>query len=213
MHPRCAVAALALSALTPLAAAQERLHTVYEHDFESAVGGEWSTSVTAATSGFTSFLGRFSNTSVRLTLHSLEVGALHSFSFDFLAIDSWDGDDARWGRDVFGVRINGQTVLEESFSNTPAFAQSYDGDPDIRYVNLGFASSNDAIYRAMTFEFLALSQTLTVDFFATGLQHISDESWGIDNVRLSSLSVPPAPSAALALIALGGGGRRERRRR
>lgn len=210
MTLRGAIGALAACGIAAAACAEDNFETVYAQDFESSVGAEWSSTVTGATAGFTRFLGRFSNATLRLTLGGVEIGALHTFSFDFLAIDSWDGDDERWGRDVMGLRMNGETIFEESFSNTPSFAQSYEGTPDVRWVDLGFGTANDAIYREMSFEFVAESSTMTFDFFAQGLQHIDDESWGIDNVALRKLAVPGPATGAAALLGLAAMGRRRR---
>ena len=49
-------------------------------------------------------------------------------------------------------------------------------------VNLGFNSYADAVYRNVTLSFTAGGPTSTIAFSDGGLQDISDESWGLDNV-------------------------------
>jgi hypothetical protein len=58
---------------------------------------------------------------------------------------------------------------------------------DVRVVNqgsrdLGFGGYNDAVYRNVTVNFTAGSSNAVIRFSDGGLQVISDESWGIDNV-------------------------------
>ena len=58
---------------------------------------------------------------------------------------------------------------------------------DVRVVNtgardLGFSSYNDAIYRQVTLSFTPGASTATIRFADEGLEGISNESWGLDNV-------------------------------
>ena len=61
---------------------------------------------------------------------------------------------------------------------------------DVRVANtgnrdLGFSSYNDAIYRQVTRTFTAGSDTAVIRFADGGLEGLSNESWGLDNVRVS----------------------------
>ena len=51
--------------------------------------------------------------------------------------------------------------------------------------NLGYASYNDALYRGMTVQFTAQASNSSINFADAGLEGISNESWGIDNVSVS----------------------------
>lgn len=136
----------------------------------------------------------------------------YELSFDFYAIDSWDGDDTRYGPDRFEVLINGESRFNESFANQHEY-QSY-AQPTVGPVHLGYnTTAKDSIYRAITIPFTidAASTDIVFDFQAIGLQSIYDESWGIDNVRMS-YDLVPAPAGA-GLMALGGLGLARRRRR
>ncbi len=53
------------------------------------------------------------------------------------------------------------------------------------YRNLGFSSHPDAIYRSITLSFTAAATGSTIRFSDGGLQSIDDESWGLDNVRVT----------------------------
>ena len=132
-------------------------------------------------------------------------------SFDFYAIDSWDGDDTRYGPDRFEVRVNGESRFNESFANQHEY-QSF-ARPTVGPVHLGYnTTAKDSIYRAITVPFTidASSTDIVFDFQAIGLQSIYDESWGIDNVRMS-YDIVPAPAGA-GLMALGTLGLTRRRR-
>jgi hypothetical protein len=56
--------------------------------------------------------------------------------------------------------------------------------------NLGFSGHGDALYRAVTLSFTPTAATAVVQFADGGLQEIGDESWGLDNVRVSLGDTP-----------------------
>ncbi|NML45874.1 phosphatase PAP2 family protein [Ramlibacter sp. G-1-2-2] len=61
---------------------------------------------------------------------------------------------------------------------------------NVRVVNVGtrnvaFGGQADSVYRDVTVTFTAGGPTATVRFADTGLEDIGNESWGLDNVRLS----------------------------
>ncbi len=55
-------------------------------------------------------------------------------------------------------------------------------------VNLGYSGHTDAIYRTVTIPFTASGASTAIRFADGGLQDVSDESWGIDNVRIVRVS-------------------------
>ena len=61
-------------------------------------------------------------------------------------------------------------------------AQTYPGTPAVSGQNYGWSSWNDSIYRRISIAFVASSASTAVRFYDSGLQDLSDESWGIDNV-------------------------------
>lgn len=131
-------------------------------------------------------------------------------TFDFYAIDSWDGMEPNFGVDKFIVRANNTLIFDESFTNQAGNHQSYEGAASVSGVNLGFNSFNDSIYRNMSIDFTVEPGQPIVLLFTDTLNQINnDEAWGIDNVRVS-YTVVPAPSA---LAIFGGVGVLAARRR
>lgn len=155
---------------------------------------------------FTTFNGWQSNTVVDFHLAQAAPVLLadqyveYTLLFDFYAFDSWDGDTPS-GSDRFLVSINDVVKFNESFSNNPAFPQSFRG-PDLPRANYGGRTSwNDAIYRniAITFKAPAIDPKVRILFYDGGLGGYNDESWGIDNFRLSYNVVPTPGAVGLAL--------------
>lgn len=179
----------------------------YFWDFESGeAGAEWSATALSQTQGFSRFLGNFSSRTVALNV-GLEGAVTHELVFDFFAIDSWDGSDSPWGPDYFGVKINGVEQMRYTFSNWNG-PETFPGEALVTGVDLGFATYTDSIYRlSMTFD--AIVGRNTIEFFASGLEPINNESWGLDNVGVRAL---PAPGAAGVLGACGLACLRRRRR-
>lgn len=205
----------AAAAITCALGATAARASSYFTDFESGVGLEWSSTTRSSTASFTNFLGRFANHRVNLTLDTI-AGAEYRLTYDFFAIDSWDGISANWGHDYFNVHVNDEEFFRAAFSNgaNQDWSQTVAGRPTEGGpgVNLGFNGSwSDSIYRGMSVDFLATSSVTTISFFGQGLQGVNDESWGIDNVGVSMLSVPAPGGAALAAcLAFGVAGRRTR---
>ena len=71
-------------------------------------------------------------------------------------------------------------------SSCPDFAQT--GAITVTTIgsqNLGFSSSSDAIYRDLTLSFTATGATTEIFFTDEGLESLSNESWGLDNVTVA----------------------------
>src|SRR5688572_27244449 len=98
-------------AVAAKSAAQTPAPVPYSANFEAGVGAEWSfTNRDASASAFTAFTGRFANAEAQtLSLTGLSSGTAYTVSFDFYAIDSWDG-----GGDQFAVEANGTEVFRYS---------------------------------------------------------------------------------------------------
>jgi MYXO-CTERM domain-containing protein len=169
---------------------------------------------------FTTFNGWQSNTTIDFHVAQATAPTLtgqfieYTLLFDFYAFDSWDGDGPA-GSDRFMVFVNDALKFNESFSNTTN-PQSFRA-PDMPRSNLGGRTSwNDAIYRniALTFSAPLNDPKVRLFFQDSGLGGYNDESWGLDNFRLSYSVVPTPGTAGLtlagaALIA----GRRRRKAR
>lgn len=134
----------------------------------------------------------------------------YTLSFDFYAIDSWDGNDMRYGPDRFEISNGKQKVFSETFGNV--WGQQTYREPDVGRFNMAYGSAADSIYRNITVQFeQQLGEAVKLSFYDLGLQGLSDESWGIDNVQVKYEFVP-AP-ATLPMIAGGGLLALRRRRR
>lgn len=145
-----------------------------------------------------------------LILHDLPIHTSVRLGFVLAVIDSWDGVGATYGPDLFNVTVDGVSIFSQAIVN-------YVPPPDVLLTpsplsNLGFSSYVDSAYDMSldpAFSNIAHSaSTLTIRWFAggPGWQGGNDESWAIDNVRitLSSTAVPEPASLALAALGLAG---------
>lgn len=137
---------------------------------------------------------------------------VYTLTFDLYTIDSWDGLGPQ-GPDYFEVLINSQLKFSETFATGAGLPQSA-RQPDIGPMHLGYNTKwHDAIYRDITIEFTLpeSAQSIAIDFRGRNLQSVNDESWGIDNVRLSHTPIPaPGPILLAGLASLAGATRRRR---
>jgi hypothetical protein len=154
---------------------------------------------------------------VCLSLDSLPYHNWVTVSFDVYVIRSWNGNvisaggNAPLTQDVLAPNVivgpdkwqldaAGQTLLLTTFANYPEHDQAYPGwYPGSSYPSssgaleqntLGYiwdSTPMDAVYR-LSFTFLHNGETLEIDFSGMGLQALSDESWGLDNVRVELLA-------------------------
>lgn len=192
----------------------------------SSAASEWSANkMVVHHSAFSWFMGRYSeNESVTLTLTApppptggggggsgggggggsmppgggeSELYNLFNVTFDLYIIDSWDGYLEPHGPDLFQVFVNGTKLFEESFANQHEY-QSFRA-PDVGPAHMGFNSNYmDSIYRSISIPFtIGTSPTISIKFRSNGLLALYDESWGIDNVRVTYAAVPTPGSAAL----------------
>ena len=136
---------------------------------------------------------------------------LYTVIFDLYALDSWDGSSAFYGPDSFRVVANGAIAFEETIANQ--HTNQTMREPDVGRAQLGYGPYDDSIYRqiAVSFTLPAEDETLAIKFRGVGLQAISDESWGIDNVGVYYDLVPtPGAAAILGAGVLVIAGRRRR---
>ncbi len=205
----------------------------YSNNFQSGIAGpEWShRHVETAPLGGQLFLGQFANDSVSLSLADVRRGEQVNLTFDFLAIRTWDGNDGGGGPgpDIFTVSIDsGPILLASTFSVGDPLSRHRMSYPDVAGVDahpsrwgalyndtLGYTYGPtnfplDATWR-MNFSFIAPADGLTIRFAALGLQDINDESWGLDNVHVSTSTVPTPGGMALTGAGLAALMRRKRR--
>jgi hypothetical protein len=200
---------------------------VYSNDFQSAAGNEWTQTTLQNTPtpypfGPRSFLGEFGNDTISLNLSGLAPHSLLTLSFDLYLIRTWDGSSSGtefdFGNDSFKVAVgNGPVLLDATFSNGNPAGQSYGPAASNPYFtgaaetySLGYVVTDgmpapqvmDSVY-SFSYTFAHTSDQLTLDFSGYGLQAMSDESWGLDNVQVSVVPEPGiAPMLALGMLAL-----------
>ena len=157
------------------------------------------------------------NETVTLTLRDLKPHTLVMVSFDLYVLKSWDGNNPNYGPDRWSLRARGgPTLLDTTFSNNPktgAYDLSLQNYPianstmqtGAAAVNtLGYTFYGDSIYH-LTFTFAHNGDGMALDFSSSMFEGkgTDDESWGLDNVRVSTnADGPVAGSAAAPAIGL-----------
>ncbi len=170
------------------------LVVVYSSDFAAPAPdlALWShPTVTTSQNGSTSFLGEFTNDVVTLTLDMPLAHDILNVSFDLYILKSWDGVN---GPDQWQFSLDGTTYVNASFANTGAL-QSYPQDSGTANnpsrtgafsVNtLGYTFYGDSIYR-FQFSIPHTGSVAELKFRGINLQAASDESWGLNNVVVTT---------------------------
>lgn len=195
---------------------------VYYNDFQTAVGAELTTNGPSAlgidtTPTTRKFLGRddgdpsrgLNNETVTLMLTGLPAHTALAVGLKLFIIQSWDGNSGTFGPDVWQAGHSGSltNLQNTTFAITPP-QQCYPADcpannaartgADEPNGSLGYAGSEDNVYD-LSYAFAHSASTLTVKFTALGLQDISDESWGIDNLSVDITAPVPEPGTMLLL--------------
>ena len=141
------------------------------------------------------------------TMTGLPVGGTLSFSFLFAAIDSWDAGSAVGGPDFLEMTLNGVTVWSSQIGQFPPSSSN----GGVLLATGNFAGNPTFPDSAWDFTNVAGLQNLaysgtsaTWRFFASGAGWIggADESWAVDNFRLTLTTVPEPPPHALLLASL-----------
>ena len=162
-------------------------------DFESGSGGGWSrgavTDGSSSSSKMSKFLGRLGNGQTTEKTFSFNTGGGGELSFKFLRFESWDGE-------TFTVHINGKLVASQSFTynikQTDVSKEIATGFPYTlkslkfsNFVNYDYSHVTDEISEFKVILPKGLS-TLTLKFGAGTNESSGNESWGIDDVKITS---------------------------
>jgi hypothetical protein len=180
-----------------------------------------------------SFLRSATGNTVTLSLTGLPAHDTITLEFLFAAIDSLDGSGVFPAGDFFKIVFDGATLFSESFANAlPSQIQSYVPPAGVelaRHVDLGFTGPGsfytDSAYNLGAdprfANFAHTGSTATIEFFifGEGNQSLDDESWAMDNLRVSVTTLQPTAVPEPASLTLMGAalaaaaGRRLRRRK
>ncbi len=171
---------------------------VSSENFESGATG-WSDNTTETGNAYlTRYLGRHSmegglqNTYKTYSLSGTQNYAV--FTFDMYELDSWDGES-------FRIFVDDTLVYSQSLSAS-AFNSPADGSfgsvtwnvQELTPFNANFAYGtwSDQIYR-YTLTVYSNSSSVKIGFSSTLDQAISDEAWGVDNIKLYEVKAGGTP--------------------
>ena len=157
------------------------------------------------------FLRSATGNTVTLTLTGLPAHDTISLEFLFAAIDSLDGTGVFPAGDFFKIVFDGVTLFSESFANAlPTQIQSYVPPAGVelaRRIDLGFGGPGgpftDSAYnlgadpRFASFAHTGSTATIEFFIFGAGNQPLADESWAMDNLRVSvstQAAIGPIPT-------------------
>ena len=167
--------------------------------------GKWSNDPSARTPSGRNFLGEFAKfDGTSLTVNNLPSHTSATVSFDLFIIRSWDGNNTQDGPDIWELSVAGNPILlRTTFNNSePQFPrnQAYpdvfpggenpgsSGASEVNSLGYRFGDlPSDSVYR-LEFTFPHLDNSLQLNFssYGSGLEFgIEDESWGLDNVKVS----------------------------
>lgn len=236
IYPKSVLALTILAGLglTPCRPVAAQTTTVYSNDFSAGAGSEWSPSTTDTTPGTLAhpadaFLGQFGNQTTTLSLTGLATHSQVTVTFDLYMIRTMDGNGPE-GPDSWTLTENGSTLIATNFATATGLGQTQDfGGPDgsggyltgghyapftgaTEVATLGFLNGSfveDAVF-PLSFTFADASSSLNFNFIGGQNQGIDDESWGLDNVVVKTISSPVPEASTTAsfglLLALGLGG-------
>jgi hypothetical protein len=186
---------------------------VFFSDFEGAIPAEIApgTGVLTPTQGYAT-LGSAGNTfgamflrsptgnTVTMTVTGLAPHTKVSLAFLFAAIDSLDGTGTFPAGDFLRITLDGKQIFRQSFANaTPDQIQDYvppAGGELARHLDLGFQgpggyytdSAYDMGVDPLFHDIPHTASTAVLEFTieGEGVQTLDDESWALDNVRLTT---------------------------
>lgn len=169
-----------------------------------------SSQVYSTVAGFDSQFAR--GTAITVSLNGLPTHTTVGIDFLLAVIDSWDGLTGGFSPDIFEVKVDGTTVFSAGYDIFDAADQSPVRGTQLAYnVPLGFSSNwNDAAYDMASVAALQgiahSASTMSVEFLFANSQGIDDESFAVENLRISvdSVSVPEPSAIALFGLALSG---------
>jgi hypothetical protein len=174
--------------------------TFYSEGFESILGPEWNTSTGELINyNGTSLLGNLAHESISADISNLPPYDSILIEFDLYIFDSWDGQ-----QDQFQVKINNEIVLNTTFLNGLSYDYKWQCFPENCPVdnppytgaysyNLPELYSHGDISSLYKLSFVIDNQVANVvaELTSNSDTDFIDESWGVDNFKLSSYHSDP----------------------
>jgi choice-of-anchor C domain-containing protein len=165
--------------------------TIYSEDFEKGASGWSSNAVTNGGASLTNFLGRFSEVagndrgsqSVFKTFDAPPGVTEVQVQFDFLELDSWDGEQFR----VFAndQQVSAQTFFTEFSAYQRDVNKANSVAVDDGTQNQGLSGWADQRHR-YTITVPVVNGQFKVGFGSTLDQGPGDEAWGVDNLKVTA---------------------------
>jgi hypothetical protein len=206
-----------------------RSQVFYDNDFETGNVAGWSTTVVDPNfqrdvgvgvnpPGDRSFLGDFGGQLVRFDSTGLPLHDSLILELDLYVIRTWDGNAAGDGPDLFMINDSERgDLLRTTFTNNTAYRQAYpDAHPGgdnpaltgaSAVSSLGYAEG-DAVYR-LRFAYPHTGARVALTFSAELrdiFPEITNESWAIDNMRITTVAALPSAATIVAGVATGAPG-------
>jgi hypothetical protein len=160
----------------------------------------------AAVPGFDSLFAR--GTSISASLQGMPAHTTVSIDFLLAVIDSWDGLTGGFSPDIFEVRVDGVTVFSAGYDIFDPNDQSPVRGTQLAYdAPLGFSGWNDAAYDLASVPALHgiahSNSDMFVEFLFPNTQGVDDESFALENLRISANTIDVPEPSVLVLLGLG----------
>jgi PKD repeat protein len=177
---------------------------LHNNDFNTAIGSNWTFPAVIPANAPTlkpfngaSILGYLGNQQAIYNQIGLTSHNYVQIEFDLYIHDTWDGNDISNGPDIWSMSINGNNILNTTFSNNsyrnqaypnnisndnPAFTNSLSSTL-VNACNFGGGAPTSKYHISKIVPHNASNLNLVLE--ALGLENVCNESWSIDNFEVS----------------------------
>ncbi len=178
---------------------------LYSNNFETAIGSQFTFSTdslfnvpTIQAYNGQKVLGYLANQQIIFNQASLPSHDFVKVDFDLYIHDSWDGNDLFVGQDKWKMTVNGNNIINTTFSNFAYRTQAYPGNlPTVNastteavatnlpnVCNLGGGAPSTKYHISKTIPHTANNLNIVLE--ALGLEELCNESWSIDNFNIQT---------------------------
>jgi hypothetical protein len=192
-----------LSACNGLGSGSINYTLSHSNDFNTSIGSSWTftdlvpANVPALVSyNSSSVLGYLGSQQAAYNQTGLNAHDYVKVEFDLYIHDTWDGNDNANGPDIWNMSVNGNNIINTTFSNFSYKSQAYPNNissnntngtnavsnilPTVCNHNGGALSSKYHISKIVPHS----NSNLNIVLEAIGLENICNESWSIDNFEV-----------------------------